>query len=94
MWDCGARAGIVTGLSTMAHTGKERESKDVDLADNGEARPPCSCWGFPFRGATAVILLMLSAGGQAEHRTASLGQRRVLQCLVLTTPHLASYCRE
>lgn len=78
----------------MAHTRKERKNNDVDLADNNEARPPCPCWGFPFCGVTAVILLMLSAGGQAAHRTASLGQRKVLQCLVLTIPHLASSCTE
>lgn len=48
MGDCGARAGIVTGLSTMAHTGKERESKVVDLADNGEAIVTMPLLGFPF----------------------------------------------
>lgn len=48
MGDCGARAGIVTGLSTMAHTGKERESKDADLAGNGEAIVTMPLLGFPF----------------------------------------------
>lgn len=54
----------MTGLSTMAHTVRRRESNGIDLVDKGGARPPYHCWNFPFNGATAMILLMLSAGGQ------------------------------
>lgn len=90
----------MTGLSTMAHTVRKRDSNGIDSADKGETRPPCHCWDFPFSGATAMTLLMLRAGGQAEHRTLSGSQmlerpaQRVLQCPVFTTPHRASHFGE
>ena len=82
MWESGARGRngdkliyIVTSLSITVHTVRKRESNDTDLAVPGGARPPCCCWNFPFSGTTAVVQQMLSAGGQVEHRTLSLGHK-------------------
>lgn len=72
MW---GRAGTVMGFSTVAHTVRKRESNGIRLANKGGARPPCCCRNFPFSGTPAVVLLMLSAGGQVEHRTSSLGNK-------------------
>lgn len=65
----------VTSLSIMVHTVRKRESNDTDLAVPGGARPPCCCCNFPFSGTTAVVQQTLSAGGQVEHRTLSLGHK-------------------
>lgn len=69
-------AGTVTNLSITVYTMRKRESNDLDLAAQSEARPPCCCWNFPFSG-TAAVVLMLSADGQVEHRTVSVGHRCV-----------------
>lgn len=59
----------MVGLSIPAQTEEGKaENNGKDLDDRGRARPPHCRWNFP-----VMLLMTLTAGGQVEHRTISLG---------------------